>query len=183
VPGDKGTGWSLVEFAKQVAAIPKRIADAAGDIGTTNPASEESAPSSDLEEGALEAKVPKAKVLEDDVKQEAAIPMPADAPTGINAKSAPTISESERLAPSSQPSPSRTRQQKTPDEIAKLIMATLQTLDRCPDRGFVVTVYGSNPWNAMLTITPEAGPSINRPLWSSRVRDLGVQLRADFDVS
>ncbi|MEO8321234.1 MAG: hypothetical protein ABI561_23240 [Bradyrhizobium sp.] len=180
--GDEGTGWSLVEFAKQVAAIPKRIADAAGDIGTTIPTSETNAPSSALEEGSLEAKVPEAKFLEGEVNQEAGIAMPAAAPTGINAKSAPTTSESERLVPSSQPSPSLPKQQKTPEEIAKMIMATLRTLDRCPDRGFVVTVYGSNPWNAMLTITPEAGPSINRTLWSSRVRDLGVQFRASFDV-
>ena len=34
-------------------------------------------------------------------------------------------------------------------------MKSLRTIDGCPNRGFVVTVYGSNPWNAMLTIRPE----------------------------
>lgn len=37
-------------------------------------------------------------------------------------------------------------------------MKSLRSIDGCPARGFIVTVYGSNPWNAMLTIRLEAGP-------------------------
>jgi len=69
------------------------------------------------------------------------------------------------------------------DEIAGIVMKSLRAIDGCPNRGFVVTVYGSNPWNAMLTIRPEAGPRIDRELWRSRVHDIGVQLRNDFDVA
>jgi hypothetical protein len=58
----------------------------------------------------------------------------------------------------------------------------LRTVDSCPDRGLVVTVYGSNPWNAMLTIRSEAGPAIDGPRWFSRVREIAVRLRDDFDV-
>jgi hypothetical protein len=35
----------------------------------------------------------------------------------------------------------------------------------------------------MLTIRPEAGPRIDRELWRSRVHDIGVRLRNDFDVA
>ena len=62
-------------------------------------------------------------------------------------------------------------------------MKSLRTIEGCPNRGFAVTVYGSNPWNAMLTIRPEAGPGIDRELWCSRAHDIGVRLRSDFDVA
>lgn len=62
-------------------------------------------------------------------------------------------------------------------------MKSLRTIDGCPISGFIVTVYGSNPWNAMLTIRPEAGPRIDRELLRSRVHDIGVQLRNQFDVA
>jgi hypothetical protein len=44
-----------------------------------------------------------------------------------------------------------------------------------------VTVYGTNPWNAILTIKPEAG-WINAQLWQERVQHIGARLRQDFDV-
>jgi hypothetical protein len=62
-----------------------------------------------------------------------------------------------------------------------MILDSLRAID-CPARGFVVTVYGSNPWNAMLTIQPEAGPRIDGLLWRSRVQEIGVRLRDDFDI-
>jgi hypothetical protein len=74
------------------------------------------------------------------------------------------------------------KQLRTPNEIADTIMAALRAIGDCPDRGFVVTVYGSNPWNAMLTIKPEAGGAMDHSLWRSRVQEIGVQLRNDFDV-
>jgi len=46
-----------------------------------------------------------------------------------------------------------------------------------------VTVYGSNPWNAMLTIKPEAGPIADPDLWRGRVRDMAARLRQDFDLA
>lgn len=72
---------------------------------------------------------------------------------------------------------------KTADELAGIILKALQTLDGVPARGFVVTVYGGNPWNAMLTIKPEAGPISNPGLWRARVRDMAARLRQDFDLA
>lgn len=81
------------------------------------------------------------------------------------------------------PSAASSKQLRSADEIAGIILKSLHTIEDCPARGFVVTVYGSNPWNAMLTIRPEAGPRIDRALWCSRVHDIGVQLRNEFDVA
>jgi hypothetical protein len=72
---------------------------------------------------------------------------------------------------------------KTADELAGIILRALQTLDGAPASGFVVTVYGGNPWNAMLTIKPEAGPIADPGLWRTRVRDMAARLRQDFDVT
>lgn len=163
---DEEPDWSLVEFAKQVAAIPRRISEAGG-VGTANPTGE---------------KNERPAVLEGDGKKEV-VPAPSETSPVVDDKRSVAPTPSTRADSASQPGASRIRQQRTPDEMAKVIMETLRTIDRCPDRGFVVTVYGSNPWNAMLTIGPEAGPSIDRTLWSSRVQDIGVQLRADFDVA
>ena len=77
----------------------------------------------------------------------------------------------------------RRKQLRNVGEMVSLFMKTLRTIENCPDRGFVVTVYGSNPWNAMLTIRPEAGPRIDRQFWCSRVRDIGVQFRNEFDIA
>jgi hypothetical protein len=72
---------------------------------------------------------------------------------------------------------------KTADELAAIILKALQTLDGAPPTGFVVTVYGGNPWNAMLTIKPEAGPIADAGLWRTRVREMAVRLRQDFDLT
>lgn len=72
---------------------------------------------------------------------------------------------------------------KTADELAGIILKALQTLDGAPAHGFVVTVYGGNPWNAMLTIKPEAGPIADPGLWRERVRDMAARLRQDFDLA
>ena len=163
---DEEPDWSLVEFAKQVAAIPRRISEAGGDIGTVNPTEEKNEPPA---------------VPEGDGKKEVT-PAPFETSPMVDDERSVATTPSVRTDSANQRGASRIRQQRTPDEIAKVIMETLRTIDRCPDRGFIVTVYGSNPWNAMLTIRPEAGPSIDRTLWSSRVQDIGIQLRADFDV-
>jgi hypothetical protein len=76
----------------------------------------------------------------------------------------------------------RGKQLRNVDEMASL-HEDLAHDGELPDRGFVVTVYGSNPWNAMLTIRPEAGPRIDRQLWCSRVPDIGVQFRNEFDMA
>jgi hypothetical protein len=72
---------------------------------------------------------------------------------------------------------------KSADELAAIILKALQTLDGAPASGFAVTVYGGNPWNAMLTIKPEAGPIADPGLWRARVREMAVRLRQDFDLT
>ncbi|WP_438274724.1 hypothetical protein [Nitrobacter sp.] len=83
---------------------------------------------------------------------------------------------------SDQPEESHNRR-KTADELAGIILKALRTLDGAPASGFVVTVYGANPWNAMLTIKPEAGPVADPGLWRGRVRDMAARLRQDFDLA
>jgi hypothetical protein len=72
---------------------------------------------------------------------------------------------------------------RTANELAKMILNTLSTLDGCPKRGFVVTVYGFHPWNAMLTITTEAGTVADPALWHERVREMAQRLRQEYDVA
>jgi hypothetical protein len=71
---------------------------------------------------------------------------------------------------------------RTADELANLILATLRQVDDFPRQGFSITVYGFNPWNALLTIRPEAGPLKDRAIWISRVQDITARLRSEFDV-
>jgi hypothetical protein len=89
----------------------------------------------------------------------------------------------EETAATSPDQPESYDRRKTADELAGIILKALQTLDGAPARGFVVTVYGGNPWNAMLTIKPEAGPIADPGLWRTRVRDMAARLRQDFDLA
>ena len=73
------------------------------------------------------------------------------------------------------------KQLKTADEVAAMILNMLRTMEGYPEHGFTVTVYGSNPWNAMLTASPRAG-RIDFPRWAARAREISVQLRNSLDV-
>jgi hypothetical protein len=118
---------SLVEFAQKIAAIPKGIADE--DRATEPPpVASRAAPPAAAEVGSQS--------------------LPPPLPAG------------ERPDPDVRPAtPAGVagKQVRNAEEIAGIVMKSLRTIDGCPNRGFVVTVYGSNPWNAMLTIRPEAG--------------------------
>jgi hypothetical protein len=144
---------SLVEFAQKIAAIPTGIAN--------EDRSEEPRPK------ASDAPSPAAA---DAGGQSSPPPLPIDKP------STPDI-------PPTPPVAANSKQLRSADEIAGIIMKSLRTIEGCPVIGLSVTVYGSNPWNAMLTIRPEAGSRVNRELWCSRVHDIGVQLRNEFDVA
>jgi hypothetical protein len=127
---------------------------------------------------AKESQPEKAPVASDTALPAAAEPGSPSSPPPLPAAASPD--------PDLRPAPpivASSKQLRSPDEIAGLILKSLRTIEGCPTRGFVVTVYGSNPWNAMLTIRPEAGPRIDRALWCSRVHDIGVQLRNKFDVA
>ena len=73
------------------------------------------------------------------------------------------------------------KQLKTADEVAAMILNMLRTIEGYPEHGFTVTVYGSNPWNAMLTANPRAG-RVDFPRWAARAREISVQLRNSLDV-
>src|ERR1700692_4466472 len=63
------------------------------------------------------------------------------------------------------------KQKKTPDELAAMIHHDLSQIEGSPQRGLKVTVYGLNPWNAMLTFGVDSGPVPNK-----------ADLQALFDV-
>ncbi len=150
---DEEIDRSLIEFAQKIAAIPKRIADE--DRSAEPPGEAALAVSPAASEIGKESLPP---------------PPPADKQPDPDIRPA-------------QPTGAECKQVRNADELASVIMKSLRAIDGCPNRGFVVTVYGSNPWNAMLTIRPEAGPRIDRELWRSRVDDIGMQLRNDFEVA
>lgn len=74
------------------------------------------------------------------------------------------------------------RQLQSATEMSNKILNALRPLNGVPDNGFVITVYGSNPWNAMLTITPEAGGVKDAQGWRERVQEIAVHLRDEFDI-
>jgi hypothetical protein len=141
----------LLEFARQVAAIPRRISEDHFGIAqrsTDNPS---------IAERATTATLPSPEPNK--------IPPVEPAATPIDLQ--PRINKNPRTA----------------QVLAHMILTALQEQSEYPGQGFLITVYGSNPWNAMLTIRPEAGPRIDRGLWLARVQDITAQLRKEFDVT
>jgi hypothetical protein len=67
-------------------------------------------------------------------------------------------------------------------EMAGIILRTLRAIDGCPTQGLDVTIYGSRPWNALLRITPAAGPLRDAQAWRERVRDMVPRLRAQYEL-
>ena len=60
------------------------------------------------------------------------------------------------------PRPTVAKERKTAEELAAMILSDLSAIDGCPKRGIKVTVYGSNPWNSLLSFGSEAGPVRNK---------------------
>jgi hypothetical protein len=54
------------------------------------------------------------------------------------------------------------KEEKTAEELARMIHDDLSMVEGCPTRGVSVTVYGSNPWNSLLTFGAKAGPVRNK---------------------
>lgn len=75
------------------------------------------------------------------------------------------------------------RQGRTSAQLADIILCALHSIEGCPKQGFEITVYGSNPWNAMLRITTAV---VMKPaaaeLWRDRVRVSVQLLREQFDL-
>ena len=75
-----------------------------------------------------------------------------------------------------------TKEQKTAEELAAMIREDLGKMDGCPKRGVTVTVYGLNPWNAMLTFGVAAGPIRNKAELRSCFEIILERLKRLYDV-
>lgn len=74
------------------------------------------------------------------------------------------------------------KEKKTAEELALMIREDLGKMDGCPKRGVSVTVYGLNPWNAMLTFGVEAGPVPNKAELDGFFEVIIERLKRLYDV-
>jgi hypothetical protein len=58
----------------------------------------------------------------------------------------------------------------------------LSEIEGCPQRGLKVTVYGLNPWNAMLPFGVEAGPVPNKAGLQALFDVMTERLKRLYDV-
>jgi hypothetical protein len=79
--------------------------------------------------------------------------------------------------------PAPAKQTKTAEELAAMIFEDLRQIEGCPERGVKVTVYGFNPWNAMLTYGVEAGAVLNREDIQALFDVLVERLKRLYDVA
>jgi len=75
------------------------------------------------------------------------------------------------------------KETKTAEELAQMIEADLAKHPECPEKGFVVTVYGTTHWRAMLMIKPAAGPVRNAREWWDLTEELAERLRKRYDLA
>jgi hypothetical protein len=197
---DEGTDWSLVNFAKQVFGAksaapevgfnfvepplvqPEPAAKAEETESTAIPEMESTALPETESPAAPETEPPAAPEDDPELKPD----QTADAQERTKADEAPLMAVAEAQAlPPVEATPFASegkRQLRTAGELADIILNALRAVDGVPERGFLITVYGSRPWNAMLTIKPEAGRIKDVQLWRQRVQDIGARLRRDFDL-
>ena len=166
-----GVDPHLLEFARQVAAIPKRISEAEAPVQVTAEPEAEFLPLTQLS-----PRVQPSRHTAAQLAQASSLEPSPVAPAPSQGRSITLIAA---FPAASQPD----KQVRTSDELANLILTSLREVGGCPPCGFVVTVYGSNPWNAMLMVRPEAGSGIDRTLWISRVQDITYKLRQEFNVA
>lgn len=76
----------------------------------------------------------------------------------------------------------QTKEKKTAEELAAMIREDLSKVDGCPECGVIVTVYGLNPWNAMLTFSVGAGPVRNKAELDSYFAIIIGRLKRLYDV-
>lgn len=158
MPESETPEWALAAFARQLAGIARIEPEVAIDEGAPISGTIEQTPAS---------------------TEASDIPAPAPSPQPQPDALDDLIDMPTATAPAKTPAK---RKLATHAELANMVLRTLRTIDGCPEYGFIVTAYGSNPWGAMLTIRPEAGPITDAPLWYARAREIGVRLRDDFDV-
>jgi hypothetical protein len=74
------------------------------------------------------------------------------------------------------------KQTKTVEELAAIIHQDLSKVEGCPETGAKVTVYGSNPWNCLLTFSADAGPVRNRAELKAFCDIITERLKRLYDV-
>lgn len=77
---------------------------------------------------------------------------PSDIREAKDVGSAPDVEELEQHRV-----PATPKQKRTASELAEMIRQDLGKVEGCPKHGVNVTVYGLNPWNAMLMFDANAG--------------------------
>jgi hypothetical protein len=110
-------------------------------------------------------------------------PMPQSDPPRDGAKPPPQSPEIKVEARADRADAPQRRETKTAAELAQMIEADLAMHPQCPREGFVVTVYGSTLWRAMLTIRPAAGPVRNPQEWRDLTEALAERLRQRYDLA
>jgi hypothetical protein len=106
----------------------------------------------------------------------------SDPPT-VQPKVQPSALEIKVEAPEGSSDVSQAKETKTAAELAQMLEADLSKHPDCPAKGFVVTVYGSIQWRAMLMITPAAGPVRNPQEWRDLTEELAERLRKRYDLA
>jgi hypothetical protein len=74
------------------------------------------------------------------------------------------------------------KQIRTAEELAAMILEDLRNVDGCPERGVNVTVYGI-PWNAMLMFGAAAGPVRNKAELQKFFEIIKERLRRLYEVA
>lgn len=69
------------------------------------------------------------------------------------------------------------------DRMASLILEGLREIDGFPTSGVSLTVYGYQPWNAMLSFAPRSVRSAAASRYRSTLTELVGQLRSRFDIA
>jgi hypothetical protein len=172
---EEGAGWSLIDLAKQVFGA-QNTAKAGFDFVETNPA---------IDAEGVRPTSPASEVAVVEQGEPAAAETRTDFPHPTNSPPSLSIRETKEVllaAQRDEATSKKGRPFRTATEMAAIILNVLRAIDGVPEQGFVVTVYGTNPWNAMLTITPEAGRIKDAQLWRERVQDIGARLRQEFDI-
>jgi hypothetical protein len=75
-----------------------------------------------------------------------------------------------------------TKQTKTAEELAAMIVEDLRKVDGCPERGVNVTVYGI-AWNAILMFGAAAGPVRDKAELQKFFEIIKQRLQRLYDVA
>ena len=105
------------------------------------------------------------------------------APPAVEPKPTSPAPEIKVEASTNDTDPPKAKEIKTAAELARMIEADLAKHPQCPRKGFLVTVYGTTLWRAMLTITTAAGPLRNPQEWRDLTEELAERLRRRYDLA